>query len=50
MNVRAALTGQKDNDKRPLYFGGLLFLKHRQYGSILGGLMFIKIFEYAGPY
>ena len=25
MNVRAALTGQKDNDKRPLYFGGLLF-------------------------
>nr|DAE70471.1 MAG TPA: hypothetical protein [Caudoviricetes sp.]DAM17791.1 MAG TPA: hypothetical protein [Caudoviricetes sp.] len=34
MNVRAALTGQKDNDKRPLYFGGLLFLKHRQYGSI----------------
>jgi len=28
------LTGQKDNDKRPLYFGGRLFLKHRQYGSI----------------
>ena len=30
MNVRADLTGQKDNDKRPLYFGGLLFFEKRE--------------------